>query len=564
MTDEREDDIDDVIETAEVEPDGADFDLAKLPRNDTGNAERLVAREGKNLIYLDEAGWHWWGDKYWMPGPARKSPDAVLAAQRVAEAIQREAEALKMEARDFKEAMPSEPPKVKDGEDDPHAVERARYKLLCTELELKLKRIDAHHRFAIASGNSARITGMLAMAEPKLRKRPQDMDRAPFLFNTESGTLELGDPETGSGDIIEREHRRGDYITHIAGTRFDPRARDGAHVPACPEFLRFLEWAQPDPAVRDFLQRWFGYCLTADNSEQVFMMFYGSGSNGKSVLMIIMEALLGSYAATVPIEVFLHDDRRRGGDATPELVPLISARLALASEPEESTRLSEAIAKKVTGGDKINVRRLFEGMISIVPKFKVLLSFNNKPAVRGQDEGIWRRILLVPFNSFMPKDRVDKKLAHRLLATEGPAILNWALDGMRYWREIGLAPPPAVVAATSEYRAESDPVGKFLAECTERSPDGEVKATRLYEVYRRWCVVNGHHALSSTKLGLQLKNKKIEARHSNGAWYHGLGLDIAAVAELERKGLHNVSNNASNDEDAGGGDPRDGGGYGNG
>jgi putative DNA primase/helicase len=246
---------------------------------------------------------------------------------------------------------------------------------------------------------------MLAMAEPKLRKRPKDMDAAPYLFNTESGTLELGDAWTGIGDMREREHRRTDLITHIAGTRFDAGAYNGARVPGCPEWLRFLEWAQPDPDVRAFLQRWFGYCLTADNSEQVFLMLYGSGSNGKSVMMIVMEALLGTYAATVPIELFLHDDRRRGGDATPELVPLISAHLALASEPEENTRLSEAITKKVTGGDKINVRRLFEGMISIVPKFKVMLSFNNKPPVRGQDEGIWRRILLVPFNSFMPKTR---------------------------------------------------------------------------------------------------------------------------------------------------------------
>jgi len=555
-----EDDIDDVIETADVEPDAGDYDLAKLPRNDTGNADRLVAREGHNLIHLDEAGWHWWGGKYWQPGPSRKSPDATLAAQRVADAIAREAEALKREAKDFKDAMPAEPPKVKEGETDPYALERATYRMLCTELELKLKRIDAHFRFGVGSGNSARINGMLAMAEPKLRKRPEDMDRAPFVFNTQSCTLELGDPEYGHGEIRQREHRREDYITRIAGTGYDRAAYNGAGVPRCPEFLRFLEWAQPDLHVRLFLQRWFGYCLTADNSEQVFMMFYGSGSNGKSVLMIIMETLLGSYAATVPIEVFLHDDRKRGGDATPELVPLISARLALASEPEESTRLSEAVTKRVTGGDKMNVRRLFEGMISIVPKFKVMLSFNNKPQVRGQDEGIWRRILLVPFNSFMEKDKEDKGLAKRLIATEGPGILNWAIEGYRLWREGGLKPPEAVKLATQEYREESDPIGKFLEVCTDRTTAGEVQATRLYEVYRRWCLVNGHHAFSSTAFGLKLKAKKITVKKSSVNVYLGIALDLDAVAALERRPSHNPPA----DGDSGGGDPRDEGGYGDG
>jgi putative DNA primase/helicase len=555
------------VAQSEPEPTQLDIECAKLPRNDTGNADRLVLRVGQDLIYLDEAGWHWWCGQYWMPQPARKSPDAVRLAQSVAAAIDGEARAYRARSRQLEAELPPEPPappRQVDGEEpkpDPHAAARAEWKRKVEELEAAKKVNATHAKFGVGSGNAARINALLAMAEPKLRKRPDEMDRDPLLFNTLSGTLELDHPDGTLGKVVEREHRRADYITHIAGTAFNGKARDGAGVPNCPDFLKFLEWAQPKVENQLFLQRWFGYCLTAINTEQVFLMFYGDGSNGKSVLMIIMEELMGSYAATVPIEVFLKDDRRRGGDATPELVPLVSARLALASEPEDSTRLSEAVAKKVTGGDKMNVRRLFEGMISIRPKFKVMLSFNNKPQVRGQDEGIWRRILLVPFKSFMPKGKEDKGLAKRLIETEGAAILNWALDGYYMWREIGLAPPPDVMAATAEYRAESDPVGKFLAEVIEPSPAERIKAHRLYEVYRRWCNVNGHHAFSSTQFGLRLKAKKIVAVRSDGIHYVGIGFNTAMLDELERKPFRNSSGNPSDGDDTGGGDPRDKEGY---
>jgi hypothetical protein len=119
-----------MIDAAEVEPEGTDFDLAKLSRNDTGNAERLVARVGKDLIYLDEAGWHWWCGSTGCRSRRGNRPMRCAWRKRSAIAIQREAEALKRDAKDFKAAMPAEPPPIKDGEDDPHAIERAKFNLL--------------------------------------------------------------------------------------------------------------------------------------------------------------------------------------------------------------------------------------------------------------------------------------------------------------------------------------------------------------------------------------------------------------------------------------------------
>src|SRR5262249_29253323 len=152
-----------------------------------------------------------------------------------------------------------------------------------------------------------------------------------------------------------------------------------------------------------------------------------------------------------PIQSFLHDDRRGGGDATPDLARLPGIRAVMASEPERGSRLSEAVVKTVTGGEKVVARRLFEGQFEFDATFKVILSANEKPRIIGQDEGIWRRIVLVPFNAFVPHERRDKRLLDRLKA-EASGILNWTLDGARIWREEGLAIPRVLAEATDQYR----------------------------------------------------------------------------------------------------------------
>src|SRR5262249_5005445 len=161
---------------------------------------------------------------------------------------------------------------------------------------------------------------------------------------------------------------------------------------------------------------WFGYCLTGDVGEQVMVLFHGRGANGKSTLLSLMAHVMGDYALTLPIQSFLHDDRRGGGDATPDLARLPGARLVMAAEPERGSRLSEAVVKTVTGGDKVVARRLFEGQFEFEATFKLVLSANEKPRITGQDEGIWRRVTLVPFAAAIARERRDKRLIEKLKA----------------------------------------------------------------------------------------------------------------------------------------------------
>src|SRR5690606_14553858 len=118
------------------------------------------------------------------------------------------------------------------------------------------------------------------------------------------------------------------------------------------------------------------------------------------------------------------------------------------------------------------------------PQFKLTLSFNNRPTVRGQDEGIWRRLLLVPFPVQIPRDERDPALADRLMA-EQSGILNRLLQALEIFREIGLAVPDAVRAATASYRDDSDPVGQFLTTAVEQTGNtaDTVTAKALYGAY---------------------------------------------------------------------------------
>ncbi len=112
----------------------------------------------------------------------------------------------------------------------------------------------------------------------------------------------------------------------------------------------------------------------------------------------------------------------------------------------------------------------------------------------GLDEAIWRRVRLIPFEVTIPASERDPQLISKLLE-ERDAILGWLIEGCLAYQAEGLKPPAAVMAATDEYRADSNPLRDWAdAEC-ELAPDAFTPSARLRESYERYCRFSRSDAL---------------------------------------------------------------------
>lgn len=453
---------------------------AQQPLNDYGNGQRLVIHFGDDLMFVPRIGWFAWTGQVWAQDFDGMGVRRI--AHRIPALIAEEATRRRYSDRDaaiLKAAADAEEAYEKllarsDLSAEEHAEKNRMRELIASAGKVKDRaaKVRAEHmRFGKSAGNSSKITNMLCEAEPYVETRIDALNTDPLVVNCETATLgfvkdahaeEWGGPPAW---VVEaRPQAREDLITKMMPVRYDPGA-------TCPEFAAFLERIQPHAPMRGFLQRWFGYSLTGLTSEQKLVFFHGAGRNGKSTLVDLIAKLLGEYATSVPIESLTGNEQRKGADATPDLVRLPGARMVRASEPEEGIRFREATVKSFTGGEPLLIRRMREEFVEIEPEFKLTISGNHKPNVRGTDDGIWRRILLVPFAVQIPREKVDPTLPKKLWA-ERSGILNWLLQGARDFLAGGLQEPPEVTDATAEFRDDSDPVRSFLMDACEVTGDG--------------------------------------------------------------------------------------------
>lgn len=311
------------------------------------------------------------------------------------------------------------------------------------------------------------------------------------LLNVLNGTIDLRTRSL-------RPHNAKDYITKRSEIVFDPKA-------TCPKFLRFLEDVfDRNTDMIAFVQRLMGYLLTAETREQVLIFFYGSGANGKGTLVKVLEWLLGEYGTNADVSTFLQ--RRYDGGPRNDLARLEGVRMVTCTEVPDGKRLDESLVKSVTGEDLITARMLYQENITFPPRFKLLMSGNHRPIIKGVDQGIWRRIRQVPFNVEFEGDRRDDHLREKL-ALELPGILNFALLGTQYWLENGLMPPKGVLDATAEYRASSDTFRQFLRETCDVGNELSAPLAALYDGYREWTDRANEHAMSRLKFGQALTDR---------------------------------------------------------
>ena len=372
-------------------------------------------------------------------------------------------------------------------------------------------------KWALSSGMLSRLKAMIACAAPAVAVTPDEFDARPELLNCQNGTLELD-------TLTFREARREDLLTKCCGVDYDPAAE-------CPTWLAHLDLVFGGDAayIRGF-QELCGYSLLQYNPEQIMAILYGTGKNGKSVTIGALARVWGDYAVNIAAESLMV---RRGDGPRSDLARLHGARLVTASEGESGAYLAESVVKQLTGDDAITVRRLYENEFEFRPGAKIFLATNHEPRIRGTDEGIWRRLWLLPFTVTIPEDKRDPGILDKL-ESEGSGILNWCIEGLRQYQANGcrLAPPAKVVAATARFRSESDMVGRFLAQEMKVDVLGTIERTALYKIYLKWCEDEGERPVSNRAVIKYLRERGFGERKLGGAmcW---TGIRIKSTTEAE-------------------------------
>jgi putative DNA primase/helicase len=348
----------------------------------------------------------------------------------------------------------------------------------------------------------------LARADERVTISVQDLNQHPGLLNVQNGVLNL---ESGALE----SHKPELLLTQLAGVSFDKDAD-------CPLFKDAIKLIfKGDQQLIQYVQTVLGYCTTGHYGEAFIPIAFGGGANGKSFVCSVVSQILGEYA-TQASETLVLGNR----DTHPtELADLYEKRFVSVVEPEQGVSLKEARIKALTGDRFVKCRRMGEDFWQFNRTHKFWLSTNYLPKITGGDDGIWRRIRLIPFTQNLREVTTPIAEYDRILVEqEGAGILNWLVSGYLDFKDFGFVEPTCVKAATAEYRCDQDEIRNFIVENCETGSHCMVKASTLFSAYRNW-----GGKLSQTSFGKELARRFVRNRPEAGAFrkctvYEGISL----------------------------------------
>lgn len=455
-----------IEETEEIIDKAPTFHLTEL-----GNAERIVYYHGENIKYCNELEWLIWNGKQWQEDSKRNIE--ALTAKTL----------------------------------------RGLYTEAKTE-EDKYRSKQLHDWAKKCERRSIRINSILDV-RPMVAVKKKELDNHKFLFNCENGVIDLK-----TGDLSA--HDRDLLFTKISPIEYKKDAK-------CPNWISFLESifltpeGKPDQELIEFLQKAIGYSFTGETKEQVMFFLFGNGRNGKSTFINTIQDLLGDYGRQTNSDTFIK--KKNDSGINNDVARLDGARFVSAVESEEGQQLAESLVKQITGGEKMSARFLRQEYFEFTPEFKVFFTTNHKPIIKNNDEGIWRRVKLIPFTVTIPEDKIDYDLPKKL-QEEMPGILKWAVDGCLKWQKEGLGESAAIKQATRDYREDMDILGPYFEENCVIHTKAKVEAKRLYENYKKWCYANDEMELKNRPFYRQLETRGYKKKRgtANKFFFHGIGL----------------------------------------
>lgn len=441
----------------------ADPDTLSKSLTDTGNASRFSTRYQSRARFVYGRGWLIWDELQWRQ-------DATGQIMELAKALAR---TIQKEAAGINDADVS----------------------------------DAVRKHAKASLQAPKLKAMLELAqsEPALAAATSQMDSHDMLLGVANGVINL---KTGKLQPARRE----DMLTLHSAVSFDAKAK-------CPRFLAFIDQVTgSDKPLANYLQRLVGYALTGLTTEQCLFFLYGKGLNGKSTFLNVIKALAGvDLAKQTPSETLMV----KRTSATNDIARLQNVRVVIANEVEDGSLLAESLVKQMTGGEAMTAKFHYAEYFEYQPKFKLFIAGNHKPTIRGRDDGIWRRIRLVPFVVTITPAQRDTHLQEKLFA-ELPGILNWAIKGCLDWQKNHLREPKVVSDAVCSYRDEMDVIGQWLGECCKVAAHLDNKAGEAYRNYKCWAEQNGYKPMAGGTFGRDLGDRFKKVKRKDGNYYEGV------------------------------------------
>ncbi len=372
----------------------------------------------------------------------------------------------------------------------------------------------AYQSFAIRRRDSKNITATLKESHPMLEISPRDLDADCFLLCTPAATYDLRKGMAGA-----REHSPEDFITKI--TSASP-GNKGEHIWLDSLNLIFCN----NQELIDYVQMICGLAAIGKVYVEALIIAYGGGRNGKSTFWNSVSRVLGLYSGNISADTLTVGCRR---NIKPEMAEVKGKRLLIAAEMQEGARLNDSTVKQLCSTDDVFAEKKYKDPFSFTPCHTLVLYTNHLPRVSASDDGIWRRLIVIPFNAKIEGSNDIKNYAEYLYKNAAESILAWIIEGAKkvIALDYRLPIPECVQAAIDEYRAQNDWFGHFLEDKCELDTSYRESSSALYLAYRNYCIDTNEYVRSTADFYFALEN----AGHSrikvkNKRFFTGLRIKI--------------------------------------
>lgn len=381
-----------------------------------------------------------------------------------------------------------------------------------TEAYLSYLSALAYQAFVMKRRDMKYVVSALQAAKPMLEISVSDLDRDGFLLNTPDGTYYLPDGLEG-----RRDHSPEDYITKITAAGPGDQGKE--------LWLDALDtiFCQ-DQALIDYVQQIAGMAAVGRVYMEAMIIAYGEGSNGKSTFWNTIARVLGTYSGNMSADALTVGCKR---NVKPELAEAKGKRLIIAAELEEGMRLNTSVIKQLCSTDEIFAEKKYKDPFSFTPSHTLVLYTNHLPKVGAMDSGIWRRLIVIPFNAKITGGNDQKNYADYLVENAAPFVMAWIIEGAE--KAIGqnfhIPAPVCVKEAINKYKSDNDWLAHFLNDCCERGDGYEVGSGKFYSEYRAYCARVGDFTRSTTEFYNAVEQagfKRVKKKHS--MWILGLRL----------------------------------------